>query len=1106
MLTISKPLSAGQAQTYHAREFTAAEQNYWKQGNEILDEWQGRMASTFGLTGGVSAEEFALLSNGQHPKTQAQLVQHRQTQQYKDAQGETVKPVEHRAGWDATFSAPKSVSLTALVGGDDRVREAHRAAVSVALSELERYTHARIGGSHPPELTGRFLAAKFEHDTARPVNGYAAPQLHTHAVVFNITERQDGSYRALQPRSLFASQQFVTAVYQSELMFRLKNLGYEIEPGRSGAPEIKGYSPEYLAASSPRRQQIEEALARSGFSSPEAAQIAAHTTRDRKLIMTPEKVLAAHRQIAEAFGNEADRVVKEAQEGAKGRQHSEHKDPQQKARESVSFSKARNFERDAVVDERVLMRDALRRGMGEVTYGEIVANFQKRKTAGEFLKVEVPGQHAATRFTTRDMLHAERSNIDYILNGKNSVSPIMEAGVASRYIGALEMLNQAQRRTAEEVLTTSDRVHGLQGYAGSGKTTTLRAIRDGAQSSGYSVEGFAPTNRAANQLREAGVNAETLQRFLTRGGSAHAASDPEAKRLYMVDESSLTSTKQVESFFERIGLNDRVLLIGDVRQHQGVDAGKPFEQLQDAGMRTSKLDEIIRQADDGLRHAVEYLARGQTGNAVRLLREQGRVCETADRNQRIADIAKEYASQPQGTLVISPDNASRVELNQAIRCEMRERGGVRNRDTEFSVLAARSELNSEDRKWAAQYQIGDVLQYTRGSKELGIAPLGYAIVRALDEQANRLTVERQDGQQVSYDPKRLRGITAYREVPRMFAEGDRLQFTTNHRELRISNRQLATVKRCSPIEIRVRLDGEEQRIVSFRPDKMRHFDHGYAVTSHSSQGLTADRVLINVEVSAHRDLVNQRFAYVAVSRAAHDVRVYTDDTTRLEKDLGRDVSKSAAIQTRPQGQNTMNFHNEHAEKKDSSQQRQQLPVEVYASSLAPEIVKEDVRFAERQLEQGISQPESVRNLTGDHVRRTESEPSTLSLAERYATHVTDLVRHLPERTTANVLESLRPSLKDVVHWEPAISVLGASQSDSLLWREEHGDIQSYQKFVGPRGWLHIDSAGQFFNRNARAITSEQALSSLGFTAMENLGQERGQRQNVSKQTRLGTSL
>ena len=165
---------------------------------------------------------------------------HRQPFEYANADGEMVKSVQHRAGWDATFSPPKSVSLTALVGGDDRIRAAHGEAVTIALTELERYTQARIGGNRPAETTGQFIAAKFEHDLSRPVDGYAAPQLHTHAVIFNVTERENGQTRALQEHGYFDTQQFATAVYQSELTFRLRQLGYEIEAGRSGAPEVKG--------------------------------------------------------------------------------------------------------------------------------------------------------------------------------------------------------------------------------------------------------------------------------------------------------------------------------------------------------------------------------------------------------------------------------------------------------------------------------------------------------------------------------------------------------------------------------------------------------------------------------------------------------------------------------------------------------------------------------------------------------------------------------------------------------------------------------------------------------------------------------------------------
>ena len=160
MLTISKPLNASQARNYHAIEFTSPDQSYWSRGQTVRGEWQGRLAEKFGLSGAVGAEEFEQLAQGQDPATGDQLVQHRQVHEYRNAVGEMVKSVEHRAGWDATFSAPKSVSLTALVGGDDRVRMAHREAVTAALTELERYTQARIGSNHPAETTGQFVAAK----------------------------------------------------------------------------------------------------------------------------------------------------------------------------------------------------------------------------------------------------------------------------------------------------------------------------------------------------------------------------------------------------------------------------------------------------------------------------------------------------------------------------------------------------------------------------------------------------------------------------------------------------------------------------------------------------------------------------------------------------------------------------------------------------------------------------------------------------------------------------------------------------------------------------------------------------------------------------------
>jgi len=896
MLNISKPLSASQAQNYHTKEFTAAEQNYWKQGDTIQGEWHGKLADTFELSGAVGAEDFARLSEGQHPQTGKQLVSHRAVHEYKNADGKTVSPVEHRAGWDATFSAPKSISLTALVGGDDRVREAHREAVNVALNELEKYTQARIGGNHPAETTGQFAAAKFEHDTARPVDGYAAPQLHTHVVIFNMTERDSGKMRALQPHSLFDSQQFATAVYQSHLTYKLRSLGYQIEPGKSGAPEIKGYTQEYLEASSPRRQQIEEALSRSGFAGPEAAQIAAHNTRDKKVILSPDQILAAHKQIADEFGNQADRVVAEARERRKEQvQERPENEQRQQVREAITFARDKRFEREAVIDERALYVDALRRGMGEMTYPEVRASFEARVAFGEFKEIADDAHRAGRRFTTAATIKAESEIVQKVQDGQSRAPQIMPIESAVPLADSRSYFNAAQKRVVEEVLTSRDRIQGLQGRAGSGKTSVLATIREGAEQNGYAVEGFAPSSRAAKQLRDAGIKADTLQRFLA-GGGLQATADPASKRLYMVDESSLASTQQMRDFLNKIAPQDKVLLIGDTRQHQGVDAGKPFEQLQDAGMRTAHLDQIMRQKDAALLKAVEHLSNNETAVGVEMLSQQGRITEIADPEQRVAAIAKNYAAHPENTLIVSPDNASRRAINQAVRQELQTLGLVEGKNHSIRVLAPRNDMTGADREWAARYQPGDVLHYARGSKEHGIEARSYAQVVTTDPVENLVTVRKDDGQQVTYNPSRLHGVAAYRGIEREFAIGDKIQFTAPSRDLQLANRDLGTIQHISDDgKISVRMDGAKERIVRFDASEMRHFDHGYAVTSHSSQGLTSERVLVNMDIGVHPELINSRFAYVSVSRASQDAQIYTNDAASLTGKLSQDVSKSAAI-------------------------------------------------------------------------------------------------------------------------------------------------------------------------------------------------------------------
>ncbi len=887
-----KALSAGQARTYHAREFASEKQNYWSRDQQGHSEWQGKLSAQWGLQGAVGSEEFARLSEGQHPVTEAQLVRHSVSKTYEGKNGREVTSVEHRAGWDATFSAPKSVSVTALVGGDDRVREAHRESVRVAISELERYTQARIGNVREPETTGKFAAATFEHDTARPVDGYAAPQLHTHAVIFNVTERENGQTRSLQTHQLYSSQTYATKVYQSELAVRLKGLGYEIERGEYGQPEIKGYTKQYLEASSPRREQIKDHLRAEGLDGPAAAQVAAHRTRDSKELLSPDEVLRQHRDLAERFGNQADRVVAEAQQRMQKFTVERDQAPELAARQGVTYARDHLFERSAVESGRSIMTAALDRSMGEANVAQVRQEFDRRAQAGEFRTVDHGSKHEGRQYTTATMLKMEREILAHVEKGNRRgyddpmlVLPGTRIETEDRH----PQLNAAQRQAVDEVFLSRERIIGLDGVAGAGKTTTLAVIREGVERDGIRIEGFAPTSGATAKLAEAGIETSTLQKHLARGQQR----DTGEHRLYVVDESSLTSTRQMHEFMGRLHPNDRVLLVGDTRQHESVEAGRVFAQMQDGGMKTVKLDEIVRQKDPELKQTVEQLAQGQVGEAIAGLERQGRIHEVKGHVQRIAAIAKEYARSPESTLVVSPDNRSRMEINQAIHGELQARGIVGREENRTEVLVPRQDLTGADRIWAARYNAGDVLLYSRSSQETGISKGEYAQVKSVDAPNNRLTVELADGTERTYDPRRQQGVSIYREQERAFSVGDRVQLTSPSSELKLANRELGTVKSIG--ESRMTLMMDSGRSVEIDPAKHPHIDHGYAVTSHSSQGQTADRVLINVDTElGARDLLNNRMAYVAVSRGAHDAQLFTNDREQLGAALGHDVSKQSA--------------------------------------------------------------------------------------------------------------------------------------------------------------------------------------------------------------------
>src|SRR5258706_11013174 len=544
--------------------------------------------------------------------------------------------------------------------------------------------------------------------------------------------------------------------------------------------------------------------------------------------------------------------------------------------------------------------DALSLNLGLTTYEAVTTELQQRQERGEFIGI-IREQHQRET-TTQRMLEMERSNLERVIDGQGQQAPIIGAHRAKQIVDTTAerqqlRLNDNQRSAVEQILMSRDQVIGLQGGDGTGKTTDLSVLREAAEKERYEVRGFAPTTRAAQQLAESGIQTETLQKFLRRRQEAAEARD----RLLILDESSLASTKNLHKFFARLEAQDKVLLVGDSRQHQAVEAGTPFEQIQKHGMATVKLSEIVRQRDPELKRTVERLSARQIREAIDSLEHRGRVIEIADEKQRLKAIARAYCESPENTLVVSPANRDRVKINSLIHRRLQREGKVSRDDHQMTVYVSRQDMTGTERTFANSYLPGeDIIRYNRASKVYQVEVGDYARVTAANHEKNEITVSLKDGRELTYNPSRLSGVSVYKEAQRDIAEGDRIQFRAPFTDRRVANGELGTIAGIKDEELTVTLDSGRE--VSFEMQNYRHIDHGYAVTSHSSQGTTVDRVLINADTRESELLLNDRMGYVAVSRAREDAIIFTNSLQELREALNRRVDKDMAIEAMRYGQ------------------------------------------------------------------------------------------------------------------------------------------------------------------------------------------------------------
>jgi conjugative relaxase-like TrwC/TraI family protein len=788
--------------------------------------------------------------------------------------------------------------LAAGPGGDKRIPELQREAVVETLREIEKYLAGK--DSRRGHDTGKMVATLFQHDCARPdrETGYAAPDLHDHVFLMNMTKDEKGKFRAVEIDSLYRVRDFATQLHWSKLVEKVGALGYEFERNpRTEAPEIRGFSAEYLAENSKRRDEVlrnEERLKReaeqAGFQ-VEGKSLRGKAARmeRRSKKFDREEMQARHLAVDAEFGHQARNAVEQAQ--LRGPAIWEPEELRWRAQEAVTFARDHALEREAVVGRTQIEKQALRRGLDQTTYDAIKSEIEKRIGTGELVEIE---RGRGPEMTSREMIELERYNIRMMEAGRGTQRQIVDAGIvdftirdtAERKVGI--RLNDSQHGVVREILTSGDQILGLQGYAGAGKTTTLQTLRHVLEKQGYNVYGLAPLTRAANLLADSGIKTTTLQQFVS---SSPVRS--QVPRYYILDETSLADTRSMNAFFKRLAPTDRVLLVGDKAQHQAISAGAPFEQFQRAGMHTPTLDEIVRQKEPGLKKAVALFSKERAREAVELLTKQGRVTEIENPRERMRAIARDYCARP-GALVICLRNAERVEQNRIIHLALQDAGKISREDYETSIYVSR-DITGAERKFAGAYQVGDVVHYSRGSKQHGIKARQYWEVVRIDQENNQLTVLAQDGRRATYDPRRLSGVSIYREEARLFSTGDRIQFRAPLTEQKVGTNELGTIEKIDRSRLTIKLEGEKQRQITIDLDKFKHLDHGYAVTSISSQGLGAYRGILNANAYEAAQLLNERTAYVANSRAIYDMQIYTNSREDLPFALDRRNDKEIAL-------------------------------------------------------------------------------------------------------------------------------------------------------------------------------------------------------------------
>lgn len=844
--------------------------------------WLGGGLEAIGLESGtaVRKDDFDNIIRGNNLSGE-QIVQDTYS-----AEGRT----EHRAGVDFVFSDPKSVSIMEHLTGDERIKSIRSAAIAdvvkhiddnyIAYRETVNYevnvVHAREKG----------IYAAYEHSTSREND----PNSHTHVLICNMVQRDDGSYRALYNDEIFKYQKEITAVYNASMAKGLTEIGYTIESKPNGLYEIAGVPRELIDTFSKRTANIKQA--QSEFldnnnileANPKIQVIATLETRPGKSDLSKESLLDSWNKQASDIGYPMNKLQFLVNEASKN-----------KIVNNISVgSIIHHVVNDLTSIESTfttsdLIKHSLALAMGKYNKTDVVNEIDKNVSGVKLFTEIAPGI-----YSTDKMIETEKNILRTLEVGKGKVSPLMSKEEAERFISNFEInnkniaphgLTRDQKKLFIDIMTSGDQFIVVQGDAGTGKTTIFKAVADACEEELVALSGHSKTGKAVEEFISAtGAKGSTVDSFLYQKNSDNGAS------LRIIDEASMLGSLQTHSMIQKaVEDNARLILLGDMKQLQAIDAGRAFQDAQEKGdIHVVRLSQGIRQKNAYTIKLAELTkSKYKIKDAINHIDKNNKLYERTSFNDRRDIILELYKNDPANSIVITSTNKEKDILNSDIRSYLADHHIIDGKGLLFNTQVPISLVGIEKR-FSSRYEIDNTIHIKKSFD--GIEPGISGKITSIDLNNNTITAVLDNGSIEKIDMfKNGDKISGSADAIKEFAKGDHIIFLKNDKLVGVNNGQLGKINSI-----------EENGIMNFSVGRNRlnvnlnhynYVDHAYAITDYKSQGGSYTKVIF----SALADRINLNSFYVAATRAKEDFYLLTDDVDQLTKHASKSQDKKSTL-------------------------------------------------------------------------------------------------------------------------------------------------------------------------------------------------------------------